>query len=106
MRQGSQPGIAVATAPRYALVRDRGETAINVDLADLPLFRSIDALTADLACLLPAPGRYHVVEFANVPEDDREVLPGAFYRGEIVASFEVPVARWLVLRSLQVVEPH
>ena len=105
MGQGMAAGTAVATAPRYALVRDRGETAINVDLADLPLFRSIDALTVDLPGLLPAPGRYHVVEFANVPEDDRDVVPGAFYRGDIIASFDVPVARWLVLRSLRVVEP-
>jgi hypothetical protein len=105
MLEWMSAGIAVATAPRYALVRDRGETAINVDLADLPLFRSIDALTADLPRLLPAPGHYHVVEFANVPEDDRDVMPGAFYRGDIVASFHVPVARWLVLRSLHVVEP-
>lgn len=100
---GARTGLAVATAPRYALVRDRGATSINVDLAELPLFRSVDDLTAALPRLLPGPGRYHLVEFARVPEDDFDVVPGAFYPGDIVASFDVPTARWLVLRSLQLV---
>jgi hypothetical protein len=106
--EGEKPKAAkggIATAPRFALVRDRGESYLRIDLAGQPLFRSLDALTEALPSLVPAPGRYHVVEFTHVPEHDRDVIPGAFYNGEVLASFQVPVARWLVLRSLYLIQP-
>jgi hypothetical protein len=99
-------GPVMATAPRFVLVRDRGEAQLRIDLANQPLFRSVEALTDELPNLVSAPGRYFLIEFAHVPEDDRDVIPGAFYNGEVLASFHVPAARWLVLRSLRIIDPH
>ncbi|MGA8056319.1 MAG: hypothetical protein WCA12_21080 [Burkholderiales bacterium] len=84
---------------RFALVRDRGEERIAVDLSSAPMFRSLEELLPALPRLVGRPGRYHVVEFNGVPRDDREVVPGELYRGEVLASFRVPLTRWLLLRT-------